>query len=81
MRERVRAKLALATLLLCAGPVSAQRTYWPATVSQIAHGLFKHTHAQVTGIADYTALEADGIIRPDPEHRWWEIHPAEGFIP
>ena len=46
-------------LLLQLAPV---RTYWPATVSQLASGTFKHTHVVVTGIVAYTRLEDDGDL-------------------
>lgn len=46
-------------LLLLQIPV---RTYWPATVTQLASGTFKHTHVQVTGIVAYTRLEDDGDL-------------------
>lgn len=46
-------------LLLQIAPV---RTYWPATVPQLASGTFKHTHVAVTGIVAYTRLEDDGDL-------------------
>lgn len=47
-------------LLLQVAPVS--RTYWPATVAQLASGTFRHTHVAVTGIVAYSRLEDDGDI-------------------
>jgi hypothetical protein len=47
-------------LLLQVAPVS--RTYWPATVAQLASGTFRHTHVQVSGIVVYTRLESDGDL-------------------
>lgn len=47
-------------LLLQVAPVS--RTYWPATVPQLASGTVKHTHVAVTGIVAYTRLEDDGDL-------------------
>lgn len=38
------------------------RTYWPATVPQIASGTFRHTHVAVTGIVAYTRIEDDGDL-------------------
>lgn len=50
--------LALLVLLQLA-PVN--RTYWPATVAQLASGTFKHTHLQLDSVwVVYTAKEADG---------------------
>lgn len=47
-------------LLLQIAPVS--RTYWPATVTQLASGTFKHTHVQVSGVVAYTRIEDDGDL-------------------
>lgn len=38
------------------------RTYWPATVPQLASGTVRHTHVAVTGIVAYTRLEDDGDL-------------------
>lgn len=38
------------------------RTYWPATVAQLASGTVKHTHVQVAGIVAYTRIEDDGDL-------------------
>lgn len=38
------------------------RTYWPATVGQVARGTFRHTHVAVTGIVAYTRREDDGDL-------------------
>lgn len=38
------------------------RTYWPATVAQLASGTFKHTHVAVTGIVAYSRVEDDADI-------------------
>lgn len=46
-------------LLLQLAPV---RTYWPATVAQLASGTVKHTHVSVTGIVAYSKIELDGDI-------------------
>jgi len=47
-------------LLLQIAPVS--RTYWPATVAQLASGTFRHTHVLLSGIVAYSRLEDDGDI-------------------
>lgn len=46
-------------LLLQVAPV---RTYWPATVTQLASGTFKHTHVSVSGVVAYTRIEDDGDL-------------------
>lgn len=38
------------------------RTYWSATVAQLASGTFRHTHVAVTGIVAYTRIEDDGDL-------------------
>jgi hypothetical protein len=38
------------------------RTYWLATVPQLASGTFRHTHVAVTGIVAYTRIEDDGDL-------------------
>lgn len=42
--------------------LQVSRFYWPATVPQLASGLFKHTHVAVTGIVAYTRIEDDGDL-------------------
>ena len=46
-------------LLLQIAPV---RTYWPATVAQLASGTVKHTHVSVSGVVAYTRIEDDGDL-------------------
>jgi hypothetical protein len=48
-------------LLACAAPqVFAQRTYWHATIAQLAAGGYPHTHAELDSVVvDYVHAEAD----------------------
>lgn len=52
--------LILVLLLAIAAPLHAQRTYWHATIAQLAAGGYPHTHAELDSVVvDYVRAEAD----------------------
>lgn len=56
----MRSLIALALLAALGSPLAAQRTYWHATVAQLASGTFPHTHVELDSVVvDYKAAEAD----------------------
>lgn len=51
---------AILFLLSCAPQLWAQRTYWHATVAQLASGAFPHTHVELDSVVvTYKAIESD----------------------
>jgi hypothetical protein len=51
----------LAVLMVVMAPaLAAQRTYWRATIAQLASGTYPHTHVVVdSAVVDYTRMEGD----------------------